>query len=119
MPQSIRKLTVMFISLHAAVGFLSAAGSAEVFGTAVEPGVDPVTLNPDGIDVSGFGALAGIIAIAQVVLNTLSGLLASFTLIPTLLINLGIPGFIVFSFYAPLTTVVALDLLAIIRGTDF
>jgi len=117
----IRKVTIAFICLNAALVFLSAAGAAEAWGVDMNGGgisdtveqvnsaAEEIGSGPVGLveSVAGMG-IAAVTLIVDLVEMAFAG--------PRLLDNMGVPDFVVAFIFAPLYVVVAIDIVAILRG---
>jgi len=116
----IRKVTIAMVALNAAIAFLAAAGAASAWGVQMQTGIgDTVEQVNDAAEEIGSGPVG--------LIEAVSGLgIAAITLIvdlveiafagPRLLENMGTPSFITGFVFAPLYVVVAIDIVAILRG---
>lgn len=116
----IRKVTIAMIALNAAIAFLAAAGAASAWGVQMQTGIgDTVEQVNDAAEEIGSGPVG--------LIEAVSGMgIAAITLIvdlveiafagPRLLQNMGVPSFITTFIFAPLYVVVAIDIVAILRG---
>lgn len=116
----IRKITVMLVMLNAAAAFLIAAGSGSVYGIEMETGISSTVESVESAAESvGSGPVGLIDALGGATVAAVSGIDSLITMAfaaPTLFSNLGVPGFIVAFVFAPLYVVVALDMIAVLRG---
>lgn len=115
-----RKVTIITLALNGAVNFLAAAGSAEVWGISYELGVGETIESAQqaaqevGSGPSGFFDAAVGMTIAAI--SLFADLLQIPFAAPTMLLNVGVPAFIVTFLFVPLYVVVAIDIIAILRG---
>lgn len=116
----VRKVTIMTMALNAAVTFLAAAGSEAVWGIEYETGigdtVTSVTESAKTITSGPSGFFDAVTGMTLAALNLLVDLLQLPFAAPTMLLNMGVPQFIVVFVFAPLYVVVAIDIIAILRG---
>jgi hypothetical protein len=116
----IRKVTIMMLALNAAVAFLGAAGAAEAYGIQQETGisdtVDQVQSSAETIGSGPVGLIEAVTGMAIAAISLVVDLLAIAFAGPVLFSNLGVPDFIVTFLFAPLYLVVAIDIVAILRG---
>ena len=116
----IRKITIITIALNASVVFLANIGSAEVWGIEMSPGIGEtvsevqsvaqnISAGPSGV----FDAMVGLV-LASITLVV--DLLQLPFALPILASNLGVPPEINAFVFGPLYLVVAIDIVAIMRG---
>lgn len=118
----IRKITIIMFMANAAANFLKAAGAQEVWGVTAEPGVgqEVQRANESAAEI-GSGPVGLIDALGGATVAAVDALAGLFSIIfaaPTLLLNVGVPTFIVTFVFAPLYLIVAIDVIAILRGFD-
>ena len=116
----IRKITIMMLALNAAVAFLGAAGAAEALGVQQETGlsdtVAQVQESAEEIGSGPVGLIEAVTGMAIAAITLVTDLLEIAFAAPVLFGNLGVPDFIVSFLFAPLYLVVAIDIVAILRG---
>ncbi|QSG02531.1 hypothetical protein [Natranaeroarchaeum sulfidigenes] len=116
----IRSLTIILVMSNAAANFLYSAGVAQVWGMGPETGIDrEVSRGQDAAEAIGSGPLGLIDAIGGATLAAVDALTGFFSIIfaaPTLVLNMGVPEFIVIFAFAPLYIAAAFDLISVLRG---
>ena len=115
-----RKITIIMFVTNAAVNFLNAAGLREVWGVQPQTGIgEEASRAQQAAESVGSGPLGLIDALGGATVAAIDAMTSLFAIIfaaPTLLANLGVPTFIVTFIFAPLYIVVAIDVIAILRG---
>jgi hypothetical protein len=116
----LRKVTIMMFTLNASITFLAAAGSGEVWGVEMESGIgstaNKVENAAQNVGSGPLGVVDAVAGLTIAALDIVTGLLDIIFAAPTMFANLGVPGFIVAFVFAPLYIVVALDMVALLRG---
>jgi len=108
------------VVLNAAIAFLGAAGAAQAWGVQQETGIsDTVSQVQSAAEDIGSGPVGPIEAVSGMGIAAIS-LIVNLTEIafagPRLFNNLGVPEFVTGFIFAPLYIVVAIDIVAILRG---
>ena len=115
----LRKITIIMMVANAAGAFLIAAGAPAVWGMSPETGIEGTTdaVNESASEITtergGSGDLFGIVSGAISTARQIAQLPFA---APLLLLNLGVPEFIVSFIFAPLYVVVSLDMISLMRG---
>jgi hypothetical protein len=116
----VRKVTIMTLALNAAVAFLASAGAADAWGVNMNTGlsdtVSQVQNSAQSISSGPVGLIEAATGMAVAAISLITDLLEIAFAAPTLLNNIGAPPFITAFFFAPLYIVVAIDMVAILRG---
>jgi len=116
----IRKITIMMIALNASIAFLGAAGAGAVWGINMETGigdtVDQVQNSAEKIGSGPVGLIEAVTGMAIAAISLVVDLVEIAFAGPRLFQNLGVPKWITSFIFGPLYLVVALDMVAILRG---
>lgn len=116
----IRSLTIILVMSNAAANFLYRAGVAQVWGMTPETGIGrEVSRGEAAAEAIGSGPLDLIDAIGGATLASVDAITGFFSIIfaaPSLLLNMGVPEFIVLFAMAPLYIAAAFDLISVLRG---
>lgn len=116
----LRYLTIMLVVANAAGGFLIAAGAGQVYDMSPEPGVDDevqrANENAREIQDEQLGAAESVVGPTITGIDAIDALLSAPFAAPILLLNLGIPQFIVEFTFAPLYVAASIDIAFMIRG---
>lgn len=117
----IRKLTMLVVIANAAAFMLAAGGAVEVYGINPQTGVDEQVeeTNKSAQQIQdNQSVLESVVGTVQTAMNAFTKLLAAPFAAPTLMLNLGVPGFITAFIWAPLYIAVSIDFIGIIRGME-
>lgn len=116
----LRQITVMMLVANAAAAFLRNAGSGEVWGieqeTAIGGIVSDVNSAAESLGSGPVGLVDAIGGATVAAVSAVADILDVIFAFPLLAHSLGVPGFIVTFVAAPLYVVVAIDVIAILRG---
>lgn len=121
MASIIRTITIFVVLSNAAAGFLIAAGAPQVYGIEPEPGVDQEVerANESASSIEdNLGIVESLVGLTITVVNTITDIFSALFAAPTLLLNLGVPRFIVTFVFAPLYIAAGIDVLGIIKGMN-
>jgi hypothetical protein len=110
----------MMMMANAAAAFLAAAGSGTVWGIETETGLastaEAVDSSAQSIGSGPVGLVDAVAGVTIAAITALNEILSIAFAAPTLFTNLGVPGFITGFVFAPLYVMVAIDIIAILRG---
>ena len=116
----IRTLTIILVMSNASAGFLLTAGVADVWGISPETGIgSEVARGQESAEAVGSGPVGLIDAMGGATIAAVDAITGTFSIMfaaPTLLLNMGIPAFIVTFAFAPLYIAAAFDIASILRG---
>lgn len=116
----VRKITIMMIALNASVAFIAAAGGDAVWGVEMATGigdtVSEVQSAAESIGSGPVGLIEAVTGMGIAALTLIVDLVEIAFAGPILFQNLGVPEFVTAFVFAPLYIVVAIDMVAILRG---
>jgi hypothetical protein len=111
-------IAVALILLNAGAGFLIASGVAEDWGVQPDPGGDEriTDIEQESQDLETAGGTETLIGLYNAVAGSFSTLISIVFAAPTMLTNIGVPGFITAFLFAPLYLLVAADTIYVLSG---
>lgn len=115
-------LLIFLVLMNGAVGIMSSSGLQDDLGVALAPGVTDSVDSAVNTAKDGFTANSGfadtLIALILSALKLFSALIQSVFALPKMLINLGIPSWIVVPVSLPLYIIAALEFVFLATGRD-